>query len=49
MTTSTTIGTIFMTPLLAKLVLGTMVPVDAMGIVMSTLQVLLRHPSSTDT
>ena len=39
MTTSTTIGTIFMTPLIAKVVLGTLVPVDAMGIVMSTIQV----------
>lgn len=42
MTTSTTVGTIFMTPLLAKLVLGTIVPVDAMGIVISTIQVRPR-------
>jgi len=41
MTTSTTIGTIFMTPLLAKLVLGAIVPVDSMGIVLSTIQVVL--------
>jgi len=41
MTTSTTVGTIFMTPLLAKLVLGTIVPVDAMGIVISTIQVVM--------
>jgi len=41
MTTSTTIGCIFMTPLIAKLVLGTIVPVDAAGIAMSTIQVVL--------
>eukprot|EP00191_Tetraselmis_sp_GSL018_P000022 CAMPEP_0177606608 /NCGR_PEP_ID=MMETSP0419_2-20121207/17402_1 /TAXON_ID=582737 /ORGANISM="Tetraselmis sp., Strain GSL018" /LENGTH=382 /DNA_ID=CAMNT_0019100989 /DNA_START=128 /DNA_END=1276 /DNA_ORIENTATION=- len=41
MTTSTTIGTIFMTPIIAKLVLGAIVPVDAMGIVFSTIQVVL--------
>lgn len=38
MTTSTTIGTIFMTPLIAQLVLGTIVPVDARGIAISTIQ-----------
>eukprot|EP00192_Tetraselmis_astigmatica_P011946 CAMPEP_0117657114 /NCGR_PEP_ID=MMETSP0804-20121206/5160_1 /TAXON_ID=1074897 /ORGANISM="Tetraselmis astigmatica, Strain CCMP880" /LENGTH=396 /DNA_ID=CAMNT_0005463551 /DNA_START=590 /DNA_END=1780 /DNA_ORIENTATION=- len=41
MTTTTTIGTIFMTPLIAKIVLGALVPVDAMGIVISTIQVVL--------
>jgi len=41
MTTSTTLGCIFMTPAIAKLVLGTVVPVDAMGIVYSTFQVVL--------
>lgn len=41
MTTSTTIGCIFMTPLIAKLVLGTIVPVDAAGIALSTVQVVL--------
>jgi len=41
MTTSTTIGTIFMTPLIAQLVLGTIVPVDARGIAISTIQVVL--------
>lgn len=41
MTTSTTIGCVFMTPLLAKVVLGAIVAVDAMGIAMSTLQVVL--------
>jgi BASS family bile acid:Na+ symporter len=41
MTTSTTLGCIFMTPLICKLVLGSVVPVDAMGIVISTLQVVL--------
>lgn len=41
MTTATTIGAIFMTPLLCKTFLGTVVPVDAAGIVISTLQVVL--------
>lgn len=41
MTTATTVGAIFMTPLLCKAVLGTVVPVDAVGIAKSTLQVVL--------
>ena len=41
MTTATTIGAIFMTPFLCKTFLGTVVPVDAKGIVVSTLQVVL--------
>jgi len=41
MTTSTTIGCIFMTPLICKVVLGAVVPVDALGIVVSTFQVVL--------
>jgi len=41
MTTSTTLGCIFMTPTICKLVLGAVVPVDAMGIVISTIQVVL--------
>ena len=41
MTTATTIGCIFMTPLLCQLILGTVVPIDAVGIVKSTLQVVL--------
>ncbi|KAH8078084.1 bile acid:sodium symporter [Aureococcus anophagefferens] len=41
MTTATTIGAIFMTPFLCKAFLGTVVPVDARGIVVSTLQVVL--------
>mmetsp|Transcript_49383 Transcript_49383/g.107544 ORF Transcript_49383/g.107544 Transcript_49383/m.107544 type:complete len:454 (-) Transcript_49383:71-1432(-) len=41
MTTSTTLGCILMTPAICKLVLGTVVPVDAMGIVYSTIQVVL--------
>lgn len=41
MTTSTTLGCIFMTPLICKLVLGAVVPVDAGGIVVSTFQVVL--------
>merc|ERR1712188_227670 len=41
MTTSTTLGTIFMTPLIAKLLLGTIVPVDAVGVAISALQVVL--------
>jgi len=41
MTTGTTIGCIFMTPLICKMVLGAVVPVDALGIVVSTFQVVL--------
>lgn len=41
MTTATTIGAIFMTPLLCKTLLGAVVPVDAKGIAMSTIQVVL--------
>mmetsp|Transcript_11371 Transcript_11371/g.33916 ORF Transcript_11371/g.33916 Transcript_11371/m.33916 type:complete len:421 (+) Transcript_11371:143-1405(+) len=41
MTTATTVGAIFMTPFLCKAFLGTVVPVDAAGIVISTLQVVL--------
>lgn len=39
MTTITTLGAIVMTPLLCKLLLGTVVPVDAVGIAFSTVQV----------
>lgn len=41
MTTATTLGAIFMTPLLCKALLGAVVPVDAAGIAMSTIQVSL--------
>ncbi|CAM9866054.1 unnamed protein product [Scytosiphon promiscuus] len=41
MTTITTLGAIVMTPLLCKLLLGTVVPVDAVGIAYSTIQVVL--------
>lgn len=41
MTTSTTLGCILMTPLICKLVLGAVVPIDALGIVYSTIQVVL--------
>jgi len=41
MTTATTIGAIFMTPLICKLLLGSVVPVDAAGIAFSTIQVVL--------
>mmetsp|Transcript_29213 Transcript_29213/g.31865 ORF Transcript_29213/g.31865 Transcript_29213/m.31865 type:complete len:387 (+) Transcript_29213:210-1370(+) len=41
MTTVTTVAGIFMTPLLCKFMLGTIVPVDAVGIAMSCLQVIL--------
>lgn len=41
MTTVTTFGCIAMTPLIAKLVLGTIVGVDALGIAKSTVQVVL--------
>jgi BASS family bile acid:Na+ symporter len=39
MTTATTIGAIFMTPLICKSLLGAVVPVDAAGIAKSTIQV----------
>jgi hypothetical protein len=39
MTTATTLGAIFMTPLLCKGLLGAVVPVDATGIAKSTIQV----------
>lgn len=41
MTTATTIGAIFMTPVLCKGLLGAVVPVDAAGIAKSTVQVVL--------
>jgi BASS family bile acid:Na+ symporter len=41
MTTSTTIGVLAMTPLLCSWLLGTTVPVDAIGIMKSTLQVVM--------
>jgi len=41
MTTATTLGAIFMTPLLCKSILGAIVPVDAVGIAKSTIQVVL--------
>jgi len=41
MTTATTLGAIFMTPILCKSILGTVVPVDAAGIAISTIQVVL--------
>eukprot|EP00472_Partenskyella_glossopodia_P007056 CAMPEP_0197520426 /NCGR_PEP_ID=MMETSP1318-20131121/5773_1 /TAXON_ID=552666 /ORGANISM="Partenskyella glossopodia, Strain RCC365" /LENGTH=431 /DNA_ID=CAMNT_0043071987 /DNA_START=395 /DNA_END=1690 /DNA_ORIENTATION=- len=41
MTLSTTVGAIVMTPLLSKFLLGTNVPVDAQGIAISTMQVVL--------
>jgi len=41
MTTATTVGTMFMTPLLAQAVLGAVVSVDSIGIMKSTLQVVM--------
>jgi len=41
MTTATTVGAIIMTPLLCKILLGAVVPVDAVGIAKSTVQVVL--------
>merc|ERR1712176_161630 len=41
MTTATTLGAIFMTPLICKSLLGAVVPVDAVGIAFSTIQVVL--------
>ena len=43
MTTATTIGAIFMTPLICKALLGAVVPVDAAGIAMSTIQVSWKN------
>ena len=42
MTTATTLGAIFMTPLLCKSLLGAVVPVDAVGIARSTIEVRLQ-------
>lgn len=39
MTTATTVGAIFMTPIICKALLGAVVPVDAAGIAVSTIQV----------
>lgn len=41
MTTSSTLLAVFATPLLCKVVLGTVVPVDAMGILNSAVQIVL--------
>lgn len=41
MTTATTVGAILMTPFLCKTMLGAVVPVDAKGIAVSTIQVVL--------
>jgi BASS family bile acid:Na+ symporter len=41
MTTATTLGAIFMTPVICKALLGAVVPVDAAGIAVSTIQVVL--------
>lgn len=41
MTTATTLGAIVMTPLISKFLIGTVVPVNAVGIAMSTIQVVL--------
>lgn len=44
MTTATTLGAIVMTPLLCKGLLGAVVPVDAAGIAVSTVQVRAQRP-----
>lgn len=41
MTTCTTLGAIFMTPLISKILIGTVIPVNAVGIAISTIQVVL--------
>jgi len=41
MTTATTLGAIVMTPLLSQLLIGAVVPVNALGIATSTIQVVL--------
>lgn len=43
MTTATTLGAILMTPILCKSLLGAVVPVDAAGIAVSTIQVRSSH------
>lgn len=48
MTTATTIGAIFMTPVICKALLGAVVPVDAAGIAVSTIQVRSYDPNDTD-
>ena len=45
MTTASTIGAVVATPLITQLLLGTLVPVDALGLLISTLQVRGRAPS----
>lgn len=42
MTACTTLGAVFLTPLLTKILAGTSVPVDAIGLSISTLQVHLN-------
>lgn len=42
MTTATTLGAIFMTPILCKALLGAVVPIDAIGIARSTIEVRSR-------
>lgn len=41
MTTASTVGAVVMTPLLTSLLLGTLVQVDALGLLLSTVQVVL--------
>lgn len=41
MTTTTTLGAIIMTPLISKILIGAVVPVNALGIAWSTIQVVL--------
>jgi len=41
MTSATTIGCCIMTPMIAKLALGTIIPIDALGIACSTAEVML--------
>lgn len=41
MTTSTTLGCICMTPIICKAVVGAVVPIDAVGMALSTIQVVL--------
>ncbi len=48
MTTATTIGAIFMTPVICKALLGAVVPVDAAGIAMSTTQVRNHSANSSN-
>ena len=49
MTTASTLGAVVATPLLTKLLLGTLVPVDALALLVSTLQASGQPQPNTST